>query len=95
MHRQQKQDMASKYTSALKDVYVTVTNRSTATGLILGAGLYYAISNKKYTHVPLVTVMPNVYAGYHGLKCISELTQTLNDALNTLEEDLKKQSKRK
>jgi hypothetical protein len=101
--------MASRYTSALKDVYVTVTNRSAVTGLVLGAGLYYAISNEKYTHIPLVVIMPNVYAGYHGLKCISEvnglecirelnglecsigkLDQSLNDALNALEKELKK-----
>jgi hypothetical protein len=32
--------------------------------IILGAGLAYALSERKYIHLPAVFVCPSIYAGY-------------------------------
>ena len=34
--------------------------------IILGAGLAYAVEQEKYTHIPIVIVLPTVYAGYQA-----------------------------
>lgn len=36
--------------------------------ILLGAGLSYSIENKYYLHVPIIFIMPSVYAGYHVFK---------------------------
>ena len=33
--------------------------------ILLGTGLAYAIQNKNYLHIPIIIIMPSVYAGYH------------------------------
>jgi hypothetical protein len=36
--------------------------------ILLGAGLSYAIEKKFYIHIPIIFIMPSVYAGYHMFK---------------------------
>ena len=43
-------------------VYGTVRN------ILSGAGLCYAVQNKKYEEIPLTILFPSVYAGYHVYK---------------------------
>jgi hypothetical protein len=43
-------------------VYGTVRN------LLAGAGLCYAVQNKRYAEIPLTLFVPSVYAGYHVYK---------------------------
>jgi hypothetical protein len=44
------------------NVYGTLRN------LFAGAGLCYALQNKKYEEIPLALVVPSVYVGYHVYK---------------------------
>jgi hypothetical protein len=44
------------------NVYGTVRN------ILAGAGLCYAVQNKKYEEIPLTLFVPSVYAGYHIYK---------------------------
>lgn len=44
------------------NVYGTVRN------ILAGAGLCYAVQNKRYTEIPFTLVVPSVYAGYHVYK---------------------------
>jgi len=44
--------------------YVFGTSRN----ILLGAGLCYALERKEYMHIPLVTMFPSIYAGYHLYK---------------------------
>ena len=37
----------------------------TTRNILLGVGLAYAIQNKSYLHIPIIIIMPSVYAGYH------------------------------
>lgn len=50
-------------------VYGTVRN------LLAGAGLCYAVQNKKYMEIPLTLFVPSVYAGYHVYKNKEDVVQ--------------------
>ena len=43
-------------------VYGTVRN------ILAGAGLCYAVENKRYLEIPFTIFFPSVYAGYHVYK---------------------------
>ena len=47
---------------------LTPTVSSTIRNFLFGAGLFYSIDNKKYSHIPLVTLFPVAYSGYHIYK---------------------------
>jgi len=49
----------------------------TAGKLLGGAGLCYAIQNKKYLHIPIILVFPSAYAGYHVYKNKDEMAEYL------------------
>ena len=34
--------------------------------ILLGGGLAYAVQEKKYYHIPIVFLVPSVYAGYQA-----------------------------
>ena len=38
---------------------------SIMSALLMGGGLCHAVDQKQYTYIPLVVLMPSVYAGYH------------------------------
>ena len=37
---------------------------TTARNLLMGAGLGYCVSEEKWLHLPVVVLVPSVYAGY-------------------------------
>jgi hypothetical protein len=37
----------------------------TTRNILLGAGISYAFSKHKYTHIPIIFLFPSIYAGYH------------------------------
>jgi hypothetical protein len=43
-------------------VYVAGTPRN----ILLGAGLSHAVEREEYTHIPLIFIVPSIYAGYHA-----------------------------
>ena len=45
--------------------HVTNYMFGTTRNILLGVGLAYAIQNKSYLHIPIIIIMPSVYAGYH------------------------------
>jgi hypothetical protein len=40
----------------------------TSRNILLGAGLCFAIENKKYWEVPVVFIFPSIYIGYQSFK---------------------------
>lgn len=59
------------YEPAIKNVFHTYINKPNVfSSVMFGAGLYYTCNTKQYHHIPLVCIMPNVYAGYQGMKYI-------------------------
>jgi hypothetical protein len=38
----------------------------TARSVLLGIGLSHAIEYENYEHIPLILIVPSVYAGYHA-----------------------------
>ena len=51
------------------NVYGTLRN------LFAGAGLCYAVQNKKYEEIPLTLFFPSVYVGYHVYKNKEDVVQ--------------------
>ena len=45
--------------------------------LILGAGLYYAIKNKYYSHIPIIILFPSIYCGYNSFENKEEIIKWL------------------
>lgn len=45
--------------------HVTNYMFGTTRNILLGTSLAYAIQNKYYLHIPIIIIMPSVYAGYH------------------------------
>lgn len=39
--------------------------RGVISNLFMGAGLCYAMDQKKFSHIPLVLMFPSAYTGYH------------------------------
>jgi hypothetical protein len=37
-----------------------------ARSVLLGIGLSHAIEQENYEHIPLILIVPSVYAGYHA-----------------------------
>jgi hypothetical protein len=58
-------------------VYGTVRN------LLAGAGLCYAVQNKKYEEIPLTLFVPSVYAGYHVYKNKEDVVQWIKEMYQT------------
>ena len=79
----------SSYQPIARKVYdLYVHKQSAFNSIMIGAGLYYTVSNSKQAHIPLVFVMPNIYAGYHGMKYITEMErkkESQNMAANKIE----------
>jgi hypothetical protein len=49
--------------------FMTLSMFGTPRNILLGAGLYYAVEERKeYLHIPIVITFPSVYAGYHLYK---------------------------
>ncbi len=53
---------------ALSTITQQAPHFGTARNVLLGAGIAYAISEEKYTHVPVAFVFPSIYAGYQAYK---------------------------
>jgi hypothetical protein len=49
-------------------VITQIQHFGAARNVLLGAGIAYAISEEKYTHVPVAFVFPSIYAGYQAYK---------------------------
>jgi hypothetical protein len=47
--------------------------------ILLGGGMAYCIQQENYYHIPLVIIIPSVYAGYHTYKNRAELQQFLKE----------------
>ena len=54
--------------AAAENIRINLVSKYPASGLVGGAGLFYALDNSKYHHLPLVFICPNAYAGYQILK---------------------------
>ena len=45
----------------------TITHLSgTVRNLLLGGSLYYTVEREEYTHIPVIIIVPSIYAGYHA-----------------------------
>jgi hypothetical protein len=60
------------------NVYGTLRN------LFAGAGLCYALQNKKYEEIPLALVVPSVYAGYHMYKNKEDVVRWVKESSTPL-----------
>lgn len=63
--------MATYAAMRIKDVatkHMNFTHFTPARNVMLGAGLAYAFSEEKYLHVPVILLVPSVYAGYQAFK---------------------------
>lgn len=38
----------------------------TSRNILLGMGLSHALEREEYTHIPLILIVPSIYAGYHA-----------------------------
>ena len=47
-------------------------------GVLLGAGLCFAIQTENYLHIPLVVLFPPIYAGYHAYKNKDAIVDTID-----------------
>ena len=47
--------------------------------LFMGAGINYAIENKKYNNIPLIVIMPSIYTGYQIMKNRNEILKFFNN----------------
>jgi hypothetical protein len=47
--------------------------------LLLGAGTCYAIQREKYWHLPIVFVIPSIYAGYQAYKNKDEIKRYIKN----------------
>ncbi len=53
--------------------------RTWVSSFFLGAGLCYSIENKKYSHIPLICIVPTIYSGYQLFKNRVEVRNYLTD----------------
>jgi hypothetical protein len=60
------------------NVYGTVRN------ILSGAGLCYALQNKKYEEIPLTLVFPSVYTGYHVYKNKEDVVRWVKESSRPL-----------
>ena len=45
--------------------YITNYHLGSFRNVLLGAGLCFAVQNEKYTHLPIIILVPSIYAGYN------------------------------
>jgi hypothetical protein len=45
---------------------VNVNHFTSFRNILCGAGIAYAVSEEKYTHIPLAVFIPSIYAGYQA-----------------------------
>jgi len=45
--------------------FITNYHLGSIRNVLLGAGLCYAVQNEKYTHLPIIFLVPSIYAGYN------------------------------
>ena len=45
--------------------YITNYHLGSIRNVFLGASLCYAVQNEKYTHLPIIFLVPSIYAGYN------------------------------
>ena len=45
--------------------FITNYHLGSIRNVLLGAGLCYAVENEKYTHLPIIFLVPSIYAGYN------------------------------
>jgi hypothetical protein len=63
--------MATYAGMRMKDVVtknMNFTHFTPARNVMMGAGLAYAFGEEKYLHVPVILLVPSVYAGYQAFK---------------------------
>ena len=49
--------------------------------ILAGAGLCYALENKKYVELPLTILFPSIYAGYNVYKNKEKVAQWIRDKI--------------
>ena len=45
--------------------FITNHHLGSIRNVLLGAGLCYAVKNERYTHLPVIFLVPSIYAGYN------------------------------
>jgi hypothetical protein len=45
--------------------YITNYHLGSFRNLLLGAGLCFAVQNERYIHLPVIVLVPSIYAGYN------------------------------
>ena len=45
--------------------YITNYHLGSFRNLLLGAGLCFAVQNERYIHLPVIILVPSIYAGYN------------------------------
>jgi hypothetical protein len=45
--------------------YITNYHLGSIRNVLLGAGLCFAVQNERYTHIPIIIIVPSIYAGYN------------------------------
>lgn len=64
-----KREMATYMGMRVKDFatkHIDFTHYTPARNVMMGAGLAYAFSEEKYMHIPMILLVPSVYAGYQA-----------------------------
>lgn len=73
--------------------------RGVISNLFVGAGIAYAISKEKYSHVPIPIFFPSAYVGYQLYKNRSTVYENTINAVgeikNSLQIEEKKESRRR
>ena len=45
--------------------FITNYHLGSIRNVMLGAGLCFAVQNERYTHLPVIFLVPSIYAGYN------------------------------
>jgi hypothetical protein len=66
--------------------FITNYHLGSIRNVFLGAGLCYAVQNERYTHLPVIFLVPSIYAGYN----LYENKDDVMKWLNNLKTEIKK-----
>jgi hypothetical protein len=59
--------------------YIANYHLGSIRNVMLGAGRCFAVQNERYTHIPLICLVPSVYAGYNLYENKDDVVKWLKD----------------
>jgi hypothetical protein len=59
--------------------FITNYHLGSIRNVFLGAGLCYAVQNERYTHLPVIFLVPSIYAGYNLYENKDDVVKWLNN----------------